>query len=154
MENPILDHDDWAERLRPQFLSSLRIVTALLFLAHGTSKILGIPPSTASFPPVGTQFWIAGMMELIGGLLLLVGLFTRPVAFLLAGEMAAAYWLVHAPKNFYPILNGGEAAILFCFVFLYIVSAGPGPWSVDAWWADKKSAAGPDSYYEGAHHQA
>ena len=154
MDNPILVDDDWAERLRPQFLSVLRIVTALLFLVHGTSKILGIPPSTASFPPPWTQFWIAGMMELIGGLLLLVGLFSRPIAFLLAGEMAAAYWLVHAPENFFPILNGGEAAILFCFIFLYVVSAGPGPWSLDAWWNGKKTASGPDSYYEGAHHGA
>ena len=153
MENPIVD-EGWADRLQPVFLSILRIVTALLFLNHGTSKILGIPPSTASFPPPWTQFWIAGMMELIGGMLLLVGLFSRPVAFLLAGEMAAAYWLIHAPENFYPILNGGEAAILFCFVFLYVVFAGPGPWSVDCWWRDKRTASGPDSYYEGAHREA
>ena len=151
MENPILDDDGWAERLRPQFLSILRIVTALLFLNHGTSKILGIPPSTASFPPPWTQFWIAGMMELVGGLLLLFGLFTRPVAFLLAGEMAAAYWMVHAPKNFYPILNGGEAAILFCFVFLYVAVEGAGPWSVDET-LRKRRVANPPSGYSAVSH--
>jgi putative oxidoreductase len=77
-------------------------------------------------------FWIGAILELVGGLLLLVGAFTRPVAFILAGEMAVAYWMFHAPRNLYPTLNGGDAAILYCFVFLYIFFAGPGPWSVDA----------------------
>ena len=152
MENPIFDEGGWCDRWRPTFLSVLRIITALLFLQHGTSKIFGFPLSTASFPPPWTQFWMAGMMELIGGALLLIGLLTRPVAFLLAGEMAVAYWLVHAPDNFFPALNGGEAAILFCFIFLYIVFAGPGPWSVDKLLRDKRAAEGPDSYYEGVHH--
>jgi putative oxidoreductase len=76
--------------------------------------------------------WVAGILELIGGALLILGLFTRPVAFLLSGEMAFAYWMVHAPKSTFPAVNGGDAAILFCFVFLYFVFAGPGPWSVDA----------------------
>ncbi|MFC7537621.1 DoxX family protein [Sphingomonas sp. GCM10030256] len=152
MEDPIFVEGGWADRWRPQFLSILRIITALLFLQHGTSKILGFPMSTASFPPPWTQFWVAGMMELIGGALLLIGLFSRPVALLLAGEMAIAYWMVHAPDNFFPALNGGEAAILFCFIFLYIVFAGPGPWSVDCKIGDRRKAAGPDSYYEGVHH--
>ncbi len=151
MENPLVDDGGPLERWRPQFLSILRIVTAALFLAHGTSKILGFPASTASFPPPWTQFWMAGMLELVGGALLLVGLFSRPTAFILAGEMAVAYWLVHAPENFFPVLNGGEAAILFCFIFLYISVAGPGPWSLDAMWQRKKAVDGPVGYYDGIH---
>lgn len=132
MDNPITDDGGLSERWAPQMLSVLRIVTALLFLAHGTSKILGFPPSSASGPPVWSLFWVAGMMELIGGLLLLIGLFTRPTALLLSGEMAVAYWMVHAPRGPFPVLNDGESAILFCFVFLYIAFEGAGPWSVDA----------------------
>ena len=115
----------------PRFLSILRIVAALLFLEHGTQKLLGFPASEMS-PAFLSLSWIAGLLELVGGVLLLLGLFTRPVAFLLSGEMAVAYWLAHAPKSFFPVLNGGDAAILFCFVFLYLVFAGPGPWSMDA----------------------
>lgn len=151
MENPIVDDGGLADRYTPQALSVLRIVTALLFLVHGSSKILGFPLSSASFPAPWTLLWIAGMMELIGGLLLLVGLFSRPTALLLSGEMAVAYWMVHAPGGPFPILNGGEAAVLFCFNFLYIAFAGPGPWSADAWWWNKKRAAGPDGYYAGTH---
>ncbi len=151
MDNPMTEDGGWSDRWRPQLLSILRIVTAALFLSHGTSKILGFPASTASFPPPWTQFWMAGMLELIGGALLLVGLFTRPVAFILAGEMAVAYWLVHAPNNFFPVLNGGEAAILFCFVFLYFSVAGPGAWGLDSMWQRKRAAAGPDGYYAGLH---
>jgi putative oxidoreductase len=151
MENPIVDDGGLADRYAPHALSLLRIVTALLFLVHGTSKILGIPMSSASFPSAWTLFWVAGMLELIGGLLLLIGLFSRPVALLLSGEMAIAYWMVHAPENAYPILNGGEAAVLFCFVFFYIAFAGPGPWSVDAKIWDRKRADGPDGYYAGLH---
>jgi putative oxidoreductase len=94
-------------------------------------KLLGFPPhpNPAS---ITTMSWIAGLLELVGGPLLLLGLFTRPVAFLLAGEMAVAYWMAHAPRNLFPVLNGGDAAILYCFVFLYLVFAGPGPWSLDA----------------------
>jgi putative oxidoreductase len=132
MENPIIEDGGLAERWSPQALSVLRIVSALLFLNHGTSKILAFPVSTASNPPPWTQFWVAGMLELVGGFLLLIGLFSRPVALLLSGEMAIAYWLVHAPQGPFPILNGGEAAILFCFVFLFFAFEGPGPWSVDS----------------------
>lgn len=117
---------------RPYALSTLRIVTALLFLEHGTQKLLGFPPSEFS-PPLFSLFGAAGILELVGGLLLLVGLFTRPVAFLLAGEMAVAYFMAHAPHSFFPIINQGEAAILFCFVFLYVAAAGAGPWSADRW---------------------
>lgn len=117
----------WAPRL----LSILRIVAALLFLEHGTSKLLHFPPGGMN-PPAGSLEWIAGWFELIGGALLTIGLFSRTVAFILAGEMAIGYWMVHAPTSFFPLLNHGEAAILYCFVFLYLAAAGPGPWSVDA----------------------
>ena len=115
----------------PRVLSVLRIVTALIFLAHGSQKLLGFPASD-QMPAAFTMGWIAGVLELFGGALLVLGLFTRPVAFVLSGLMAAAYFIAHAPQSFYPALNGGDAAILYCFVFLYLVFAGPGPWSVDA----------------------
>lgn len=118
---------DWA----PRILSILRIVAALLFFEHGTAKLLGFPPSDHS-PEVLSLSWIAGALELVGGALLIVGLFTRPVAFIVAGEMAFAYWMAHAPKSAFPLLNGGDAAILYCFVFLYLAFAGGGPWSLDA----------------------
>ena len=121
----------WAPRL----LSVLRIVAALIFLEHGTQKLLGFPPMAAggAMPPPFSLIWFAGVLELFGGLLLLIGLVTRPVAFVLAGEMAVAYWMFHAPQGPFPALNMGDAAILYCFVFLYLSAAGPGPWSVDAW---------------------
>ena len=118
----------WAPRL----LSVLRIVSALIFLEHGTQKLLGFPPSPMPMPAPLSLLWFAGILELFGGLLLLVGLFTRPVAFVLAGEMAVAYWMAHAPQGPFPALNMGDAAILYCFIFLYLSAAGPGPWSVDA----------------------
>lgn len=154
MQNPMFEDGGWADRWSRHFLSLLRIITALLFLQHGTSKILGFPLSNASFPPPWTQFWMAGMLELIGGALLLIGLLSRPVAFILAGEMAVAYWMIHAHDNFFPALNGGEAAILFCFVFLYIMFAGPGPWSVDWMLQKRRLEEGDNSYYESVHHGA
>jgi putative oxidoreductase len=121
---------EWAPRL----LSVLRIMSALLFLSHGTQKILGFPPMAGGrpLPEAFTMSWSAGVLELVGGVLLALGLFTRPVAFVLSGEMAFAYFIGHAPRGFFPALNGGDAAILFCFVFLYLAAAGPGPWSLDA----------------------
>ena len=122
------------DRLRayaPHVLGILRIVTALLFMAHGTQKLLGIPATDFS-PAVGSLPWIAGIIEVVGGALLLLGLFTRPVAFVLSGEMAVAYWMAHAPHGLVPAANGGDAAVLFCFVFLYLVFAGPGAFSLDA----------------------
>ena len=118
----------WAPRL----LSVLRIVAALIFLEHGTQKLLGSPPSPNPALAMLSLSWFAGAIEIVGGTLLALGLFTRPVAFVLSGEMAFAYWIGHAPASVYPVLNRGDAAILYCFVFLYIAAAGPGPWSLDA----------------------
>lgn len=117
----------------PRVLSILRIVAALIFLLHGTQKLFGFPaPPATGLPPAFSLYWIGAILELVGGLLLLIGAFTRPVAFILSGEMAFAYWMFHAPRNLYPTLNGGDAAILYCFIFLYLVFAGAGAWSVDA----------------------
>jgi putative oxidoreductase len=116
----------------PWLLSVLRIVTAFLFALHGTQKLFGFPVSAPrSLPPLLSLSGAAGVLEVFGGALLLVGLFTRPVAFVLSGEMAVAYFLRHAPRNFWPILNGGEAAAFYCFAFLYFAVAGAGPWSLD-----------------------
>jgi len=115
----------------PRVLSVVRIMAGLIFLAHGTQKLLGFPPAD-SFPPAFSLPWIAGAIELVTGALLVVGFLTRPAAFLASGTMAFAYWIAHAPRDFYPVNNGGDAAILYCFLFLYLVFAGPGPWSVDA----------------------
>ena len=129
---PDIDSTNIEGRWTKPAVGLLRIVTALLFLEHGTSKILSFPPTAASDPPMWTLFWVAGWLELLGGLLLVGGLFTRWVAFVLAGEMAVAYWMVHAPKSPFPVLNGGESAILFCFIFLMFVATGPGAWSLDS----------------------
>jgi putative oxidoreductase len=117
----------------PRVLSVLRIYAGLLLLEHGTAKILGFPavPVFANVQ-INTLTGASGVIELIGGILFVIGLFTRPVAFILSGFAAVAYFLVSAPKGFYPILNNGELASLFSFVFIYFVFAGPGPWSVDA----------------------
>ena len=123
-------------------LSALRLVTAGLYLEHGTGKILGFPMTSMAFPRPWTLFWMAGLLELFGSLLLLVGLFTRPVAFLLAGEMAIAYWLIHAPQSPFPMVNSGEAAVLFCFIFLLFVATGPGTLSVDEWLLSRRDASG------------
>jgi putative oxidoreductase len=119
----------WAPRL----LSVLRIVTALLFIMHGTAKLFHVPHQ-AMFDNLQliSLMGLQGVLEAGGGLLLLIGLFSRPVAFLLSGDMAVAYFMAHWPKSWLPILNGGDLAVLFCFVFLYLSAAGPGPWSIDA----------------------
>ena len=119
----------WAPRL----LSILRIMAGLMLLEHGTAKILKFPVvATMANLNLSTMPGIAGFFELIGGAFLVIGLFTRPVAFILSGMTAVAYFYAHAPRSFFPILNGGELAALYCFVFLYLAAAGPGPWSVDA----------------------
>ncbi|PZP44768.1 MAG: DoxX family protein [Azospirillum brasilense] len=112
-------------------LSVLRIMTALLFLAHGTQKLFGFP-APQYMPEAFTMGWFAAVIELVGGVLLTLGLFTRAAAFICAGEMAFAYFIAHFPKSFFPAVNGGDAAVLFCFVFLYLFVAGGGAWSVDA----------------------
>lgn len=121
---------DNLSRFRPYALAALRIIAALLFIEHGTQKLFGFPASQmqGSLP---TMLLVAALLELVGGILVLIGLFTRPVAFILSGQMAVAYFMAHAPSSFFPALNGGDAAILFCFVFLYLVFAGPGALSVD-----------------------
>ena len=119
----------WTSRL----LSVLRIVAAFLFMPHGAQKLYGFhaPPGMPTFP-MFSQMWFAGVLELFVGGLLLIGLFTRPVAFVLSGQMAVAYFQGHAPNGFWPIANQGELAALYCFLFLYFAFAGGGPWSVDA----------------------
>jgi putative oxidoreductase len=114
----------------PALHALLRIVTALLFLEHGTAKILGFPALPAS-PMPGAMVIGTGLVELIGGVLILVGFLTRPTAFILSGYMAVAYFMAHAPAGFFPVLNHGEMAIMFCFVFLYLAAAGAGPYAVD-----------------------
>ena len=116
----------------PRLLSVLRIVSAFLFIAHGAQKLFGFlaPPGMPSFPPL-SQMWIGGVLEFFGGLLLLIGLFTRPVAFILSGMMAVAYFQMHAPGGIWPLQNKGELAVLYCFVFLFLSVAGGGEWSVD-----------------------
>jgi putative oxidoreductase len=116
----------------PRVLSLLRIAVALFFLEHGMQKLFGFPPRTGAGPGFLSLLWFAGVLEFVGGLLVLLGLFTRPVAFLLSGEMAIGYFMAHAPRSFFPVLNGGDAAALYCFVFFYLAFAGPGPWSLDA----------------------
>jgi putative oxidoreductase len=122
----------WAPRAL-WVLSILRIFTGLDLLQHGTGKILGFPV-VASFADVqiGSLRGVGGLIELIGGILFTIGLFTRPVAFILSGFTAVAYFMAHASKGFFPVLNGGELAALYCFIFLYFVFAGAGPWSLDA----------------------
>lgn len=118
----------------PQLLSIFRIVVALVFLEHGTAKLLGFPHiEMFASVPIFSFFGIAGILEFVGGVLLALGLFARITAFILSGEMAVAYFTVHAPQGFFPILNQGEAAVLYCFAFLYLSAAGPGPWSMDRW---------------------
>jgi putative oxidoreductase len=120
-------------RWAPYLLSVLRIVAAFSFITHGTQKLFAVPVAELREPVTLVSLaGLAGVLETFGGLLLLVGLFTRPVAFVLSGEMAVAYVLNHAPRGFWPILNRGELATLFCFIWLYVAAAGPGPWSLDA----------------------
>lgn len=115
---------------QPQLLSVLRIMSGLLFLEHGTSKLLHFPASMGGghMPPL---MLLAGAIEVVGGALVTVGLFTRYAAFIMSGEMACAYFMVHFRQGFFPVMNSGDAAVLFCFVFLYLAAAGPGPWSLE-----------------------
>jgi putative oxidoreductase len=129
MESIFATATAWA----PRVLSILRIVAGLAFLQHGTMKYFNIPANDMFTDlPVMSIFGIGGILELVGGALIVVGLFTRPVAFVLSGMMAVAYFMFHAPSGFFPALNQGEAALLYCFIFLYLACAGGGAWSVDA----------------------
>lgn len=129
-------YSGWA----PRVLSILRIMTAFLFMAHGSQKLFGFPAAAQQAAQAAAPFslfsrgGIAGVLEFFGGLLLLFGLFTRPVAFILSGMMAVAYFMAHAPGGFWPLLNRGELAVLYCFVFLYLAAAGGGTWSLDNLW--------------------
>ena len=122
--------EDRLHQLSPYVLSIVRIVIALLFFSHGLSKMFGFPAPT--MPALFTLSWFSGAIEFVGGGLLALGLFSRSAAFIVSGEMACAYFLSHAPRGFFPQLNGGDAAILYCFIFFYFVFAGAGPWSLDA----------------------
>ena len=139
-ENIVSRWRSWA----PQFLSILRIVAAFLFIQFGTAKLFAMPgplmPGGGTVP-MGSLAWFAGVIEAIGGLFLLFGLCTRPIAFIVSGEMAIAYFHGHAPHGFWPVLNGGHPAVLFCFVWLYFSSAGGGAWSLDALFRRKPAPA-------------
>lgn len=126
---------DLASTLNPhasKILSGLRIVSGLMFMQHGTQKIFGFPAEAMMPFDIMSQMGIGGVLELVGGALIVLGLFTRPVAILLSGMMAVAYFQFHAPGGLYPLVNKGELAALYCWVFLYLGFAGPGVWSVDA----------------------
>lgn len=118
-------------RYEPQLLSLLRIMAGLLFVSHGTAKVLGFPAMEGLPPPGLSLAGLSGPLELILGALLVLGLFTRPAAFLAAGFCAVGYWMVHGMQTFIPLQNGGETIALYCFVWLYICAAGPGPWALD-----------------------
>jgi putative oxidoreductase len=122
---------DFLKPYASPLLSVLRIMTGLLFLQHGTTKFLAFPATQMSGVPALSLPGIAGILELVGGALIVLGLFTRPVAFILSGLMAVAYFLAHAQQGFFPLLNGGELAALYSFVFLYLAAAGGGAWSID-----------------------
>ena len=130
---PLSSIETMCQSWAPRLLSVLRIIVGLLFIEHGTSKFFAFPSggetgTVALFSLIG----LSGVLELVGGVLLTLGLFTRITAFILSGEMAVAYFMVHAPSSFFPLLNRGEPAVFYCFFFLYLAAAGPGPWSIDA----------------------
>jgi putative oxidoreductase len=121
-------------RWQVESIGALRIVTALLYTQHGANKLLGFPlreDQDFDFPEIASLRFVSGVLELFGGPLIALGLFTRPLAFLMSGHMAFAYFLGHAPDSLYPYINGGDAAILYCFNFLFLAAAGPGAWAID-----------------------
>lgn len=134
----MVDVVTWAPRAR----ALLRVMVGLLFISHGIAKLFGFPPGAwpMAKPEPGSVIWIAALLELLGSPFIILGLFTRPVAFLLSGEMAVAYFAGHASSSFFPLLNHGEAAILYCFVFFYLFVAGAGAWSIDGILARKPAA--------------
>jgi putative oxidoreductase len=130
--------ETWVEVWSERALSLLRVVAAFMFMAHGMQKLLGFPAASPPSFQLFSLIGVAGVLELFGGFLLLIGLFTRPVAFILSGEMAFAYFLSHAPHGFWPLINRGELAALYSFVFLYLALAGGGAWSIDRWWQGRR----------------
>jgi putative oxidoreductase len=130
-------------RYQPYLLAALRIVAGVLFVSHGLAKVVGFPVAPPGIQPLTSLFGIGGVIEIATGTLIILGLFTRGAAFIAAGQMAVAYWMFHAPQNLYPAANGGDAAILFCFIFLYIVAAGPGAWSLEHLFRSSASGAVP-----------
>lgn len=127
MSNVTAFCQSWAPRL----LSVLRIVAGFMFMLHGLQKLVGFPAPFPRHIELFSLLGLAGTIEMVGGALVLLGLFTRPAAFIMSGEMAFAYFMGHFPKSFWPVLNGGDPAVLYCFVFLYLAAAGAGPWSLD-----------------------
>ena len=121
---------DRVSKYMPELLSIVRLLVGLLFLEHGTSKLFDFPHGPVQ-PTMGSLIWVQGVIEVVGGALFAVGFLTRPVAFILAGDMAVAYFIAHASKGFFPMLNGGDGAILYCFIFLIYFMAGPGRWAAD-----------------------
>ena len=130
-------------RWSAELLSVMRIMSGLLFLEHGTAKLLNFPPNPNGNPEFLSLIWFAGLIELVGGALVTLGLGTRVAAFIVSGEAAFVYFIGHAPQGFFPLLNRGDSAILWCFVFLYIAAAGPGPWSLDAMLGRERRVAAP-----------
>ncbi|MHB9097711.1 MAG: DoxX family protein [Syntrophales bacterium] len=129
------DLDSFLSRWSPRILSVMRIVVALLFAQHGAQKLFGfLAPPEAATPPLLSLMGMAGLLEFFGGLLVALGLFTRPASFILSGQMAVAYFIVHAPKGFWPLQNKGDLAMIWTFVFLYLAVAGGGEWSLDRFW--------------------
>jgi len=132
----------------------LRVITGALFMQHGLQKLFGLLVDSGKPwngpPPMFSQFWLAGVLECFGGFLIVIGLLTAPVAFLLAGEMAVAYFTSHAPRSFWPIQNGGEHAVLFCFIFLYLFATGAGPFSVDAALRNRRTGGRREGSFRGA----
>lgn len=129
---------DFLRPYAPQILSVLRIMTGLLLLQHGTTKYLNFPTGPMNNASPFTMSGVAGLLELVGGVLLIIGLFTRPVAFILSGMCAVAYFWAHAPRGFFPLLNTGELAVLYAFVLLYLAAVGGGPWGADAFRNDER----------------
>lgn len=137
----------WSTASAGLTLLALRVVSALVLFEHATSQAWGVPNNPArpfeGAPAIFSRTWVASWLELIGGTLIVLGLFTRPTAFVLSGLMAFAYFLVHAPVNFFPVVNRGEPAVLLCFIFLYLSAAGAGPYSIDALWSTRRASAPP-----------
>ncbi len=131
--------DSFYSKWSPRLLSVLRIIAAFLIIQHGSQKLFSFPVLPPTAPPLFSLIGLAGVLEFFGGLLILLGLFTRLSAFLLSGEMAVAYFMAHAPNGLWPLVNKGDPAVLFCFVFLYLAAAGGGPWSLDRFRPRKRS---------------